>query len=76
MEGMDISKEDSKKRGRSETSVSEADTILIEDSKDANQINTNESKETSKFDNELISPAEMMRDLFSLKLSQLDSSSL
>ena len=50
MEGMDISKEDGKKRGRSETSVSEADTILIDDSKDskdANEINTNESKEIS-----------------------------
>ena len=33
MEGMDITKEESQKRGRSETSVSEADTSLIENSK-------------------------------------------
>ena len=53
MEGMDITKEDSKKRGRSETSVSEADTSLIEDSKDsknASQINIDKSNEISPED--------------------------
>ena len=53
MEGMDITKEDSKKRGRSETSVSEADTSLIEDSKDsknASQINIDKSNEISPKD--------------------------
>ena len=47
---MDITKEESKKRGRSETSVSEADTSLIEDSKDsknASQININNSNDIS-----------------------------
>ena len=58
MEGMDITKEDSKKRGRSETSVSEADTSLIEDSKDsknASQINIDKSNE--------ISPKDVEKDL-------------
>ena len=53
MEGMDITKEGSKKRGRSETSVSEADTSLIEDSKDsknASQINIDKSNEISPKD--------------------------
>ena len=53
MEGMDITKEESKKRGRSETSVSEADTSLIEDSKDsknASQINIDKSNEISPKD--------------------------
>ena len=35
MEGMEVTKEDSKKRGRSETSVSDADTSVLEVSKDS-----------------------------------------
>ena len=49
MQGMDISKEDSKKRGRSETSVSDADadTSLFDDSKNSGDVNPSTSK-TSK----------------------------
>lgn len=55
---MDISKEDSKKRGRSETSVIGADTSLLDDSKDSRDVNpsnpsiTNTSKEASLKDSD------------------------